>query len=67
MILLLFSAAVEFVPPFAMETGIARAIVPVEVITPPVRPVPAVIEVTAVPLEAAVILPFESTVRLVRV
>jgi hypothetical protein len=45
-----------------------KAIVPVEVIVPPVKPVPAITEVTVPeltdPLEAAVRRPWESTVKL---
>jgi len=37
------------VPPFAIVTGTWSAIVPAVEITPPVRPVPAVIEVTVPP------------------
>ena len=53
----------------AVTAVFARLIVPVEVIVPPVSPVPAVTDVTvppegAVPFEAAVILPWASTVIL---
>ena len=52
----------------AITHAVFKAIVPVEVIVPPVKPVPAVTEVTvpelADPLEAAVRRPWESTVKL---
>src|SRR5262245_23066809 len=44
------------VPPLAMETGVARAIVPLTVMVPPVRPVPATTLVT-VPLPPPVMVP----------
>jgi hypothetical protein len=43
------------VPPSAIDTGTAKAIVPVAVIVPPVSPVPAVIEVTVPPLDKELI------------
>ncbi len=46
----------------AVTAVLARAIVPMLVITPPLKPVPAVIDVTATPLEAFVILPCALTV-----
>jgi hypothetical protein len=68
------AAVAVSIDPFAVrvEGAITQAafsaIVPVEVIVPPVKPVPAVTEVTVPappdPLEAAVILPWASTVTL---
>jgi hypothetical protein len=51
----------------AVTVVLAIETVPVLVITPPSRPVPAVIEVTAAPLAADVIRPLESTVKFVSV
>jgi hypothetical protein len=55
----------------AVTAVFAKAIVPLVVIVPPLKPVPAVIEVTVPappdPLDAAVIRPLASTVMLANV
>jgi hypothetical protein len=52
----LLAVRAAFVPPFANETGVTKAIVPLVVIVPPLKPVPAVMLVTVPVLVAAIVM-----------